>query len=296
LRLGWAKACEQSSVRIASLLELAAIEASLTIGSPRRTGMQLKVSPVTREECSAQEWQARIELAAAHRAAVMHGFHEGIFNHLTLTVPGKPDRYYQIPFGLHWSEVKASSFMEVGIDDGKVKRGVGDVERSCYCIHAPIHNRVPHARAVFHTHMPYASALTRLEDPRIKEIGQTEVLLMDAIAYDDSYMGPALDSDEGARLARIFGDKTILFMANHGITTVGETVAEAYDRLYYVERAAQVQIFAMWTGQPLKQLPEPVVEKTRGGGGNPSYDPSPSQRHFDAIKRMLDRREPDYKD
>jgi ribulose-5-phosphate 4-epimerase/fuculose-1-phosphate aldolase len=186
--------------------------------------------------------------------------------------------------------------MEVGIDDGKVKRGVGDVERSCYCIHAPIHNGVPHARAVFHTHMPYASALTRLDDPRIKEIGQTEVLLMDAIAYDDSYMGPAVEPEEGQRLARIFGDRTILFMANHGITTVGETVAEAYDRLYYVERAAQVQIYAMWTGQPLKKLPEPVVEKTRGGGGNPNYDPSPSQRHFDAIKRMLDRREPDYKD
>jgi len=73
-------------------------------------------------------------------------------------------------------------------------------------------------------------------------------------------------------------------------------VAEAYDRLYYVERAAQVQIYAMWTGQPLKQLPPPVVEKTRTGGGNPRYEPSPSQRHFDAIKRMLDRREPDYKD
>jgi ribulose-5-phosphate 4-epimerase/fuculose-1-phosphate aldolase len=85
-------------------------------------------------------------------------------------------------------------------------------------------------------------------------------------------------------------------MANHGITTVGETVAEAYDRLYYVERAAQVQMFAMWTRQPLKQLPQPVVDKTRTGGGNPSYDPSPSERHFAAIKRMLDRREPDYKD
>lgn len=258
--------------------------------------MQLKVSPVTREECSAQEWQARVDLAAAHRAAVMHGFHEGIFNHLTLTVPGKSDRYYQIPFGLHWAEVKASSFMEVGLDDAQVKRGVGDVERSCFCIHAPIHKGVPQARAVFHTHMPYASALTRLEDPRIKEIGQTEVLLMNAIAYDDSYTGPAVEPAEGERLAQIIGDRTILFMANHGITTVGETVAEAYDRLYYVERAAQVQIYAMWTGQRLKELPEPVVAKTKGGGGNPNYDPNPSQRHFDAIKRMLDRREPDYKD
>ena len=90
-------------------------------------------------------------------------------------MPGRSDRYYQIPFGMHWSEVTASSFMEVGIDDGLVKSGDGDVERSCYCIHAPIHKALPQAKAVFHTHMPYASALTRLEDPRIKEIGQTEV-------------------------------------------------------------------------------------------------------------------------
>ena len=163
---------------------------------------------------------------------------------------------------MHWSEVNASCFMEVGIDDGEVKRGEGDVERSCYCIHAPIHKALPQAKAVFHTHMPYASALTRLEDPRIKEIGQTEVGMIGEIAYDDEYTGPAFDPAEGERLAGVIGDKTVLFMANHGITTVGETVAEAYDRLYYIERAAQVQIYAMWTGQPLKQLPQPVVEKT----------------------------------
>jgi ribulose-5-phosphate 4-epimerase/fuculose-1-phosphate aldolase len=258
--------------------------------------MQFTVSLTTLQECSAEECQARIDLAAAHRLAVMHGFHEGIFNHLTFVVPGRNDRYYQIPFGMHWSEVKASSFMEVGIDDGKVKRGAGDVERSCYCIHAPIHGALPQAKAVFHTHMPYASALTRLEDPHIKEIGQTEVGMMGEIAYDDQYTGPAFDPHEGERLAKVIGDKTVLFMANHGITTVGETVADAYDRLYYIERAAQVQIYAMWTGQPLKRLPTAVVEKTKTeiGGTNFYEGSSPAQRHFDALKRILDREEPDY--
>jgi ribulose-5-phosphate 4-epimerase/fuculose-1-phosphate aldolase len=259
--------------------------------------MQLKVSPISQQECSAVEWQARIDLAAAHRLAVMHGFHEGIFNHLTLAVPGRSDRYYQIPFGMHWSEVKASSFMEVGIDDGKVKRGAGDVERSAFCIHAPIHKLQPKtAAAVFHTHMPFTSALTRLEDPRIKEIGQTEVGMLDEIAYDDTYTGPAFDTSEGARLAGILGDKGILFMANHGVTTVGSSVAQAYDRLYYIERAAQVQIYAMWTGQRLKQLPEPIVQKTiHDIGGSRFYDgPTPAERHFDALKRILDRKEPDY--
>ncbi len=258
--------------------------------------MQFRVSPQTLGECSAEEWQARVDLAAAHRLAVMHGFNEGIFNHLTFVVPGRSDRYYQIPFGMHWSEVTASSFMEVGIEDGEVKRGEGDVERSCYCIHAPIHKALPHAKAVFHTHMPYASALTRLEDPRIKEIGQTEVGMSGKIAYDDFYTGPALDPAEGARLASVIGDKTILFMANHGISTVGASIAEAYDRLYYVERAAQVQIYAMWTGQPLKKLPQEVVDKTkRDIAGTRFYQHlAPAQRHFDALKRILDRNEPDY--
>src|SRR6516165_7038477 len=185
--------------------------------------MQVRVSPSTLSQYSAEEWQARVDLAAAHRLAWMHGFSEGIFNHLTFAVPGRSDRYYQIPLGMHWCEVTASCFMEVGIDDGEVKSGAGEVERSCYCIHAPIHKALPQARAVFHTHMPYASALTRLEDPCIKEIGQTEVGLMDAIAYDDNYTGPAFDPAEGERLAKVLGNKTVLFMANHGVTTVGQS-------------------------------------------------------------------------
>src|SRR3984893_17672952 len=273
-----------------------------TIRSPSRgrqqggQPMQFRVSPKALEDCSAEQWQARVDLAAAHPLAFMHDFSEGIFNHLTLVVPGRSDRYYQIPFGMHWSEVTASSFMEVGLEDGKSKRGAGDVERSCYCIHAPIHRALPQAKAVFHTHMPFASALTRLEDPRIKEIGQTEVGMMEMIAYDDNYTGPALDPAEGARLARVIGNKTVLFMANHGIATVGQSVADAYNRLYYIERAAQVQIYAMRTGQRLKQLPEAIIEKTKKdiGGARFYNGPTPAERHFCALKRILDREEADY--
>src|ERR1700743_1611028 len=257
--------------------------------------MQFRVSPKTLSECSAEEWQARVDLAAAHPRASIHGLSEGIFNHLTFVVPGRSDRYYQIPFGMHWSEVTASSFMEVGIDDGAVKRGEGEVERSCYCIHAPIHKALPQAKAVFHTHMPYASALTRLEDPRIKEIGQTEVGLSEEIAYDDVYTGPAIDPGEGKRLAGVIGDKSILFMAKHRSPTVGAPGAEAYERLYYIERAAQVQLYAMWTREPLKKMPDSVVERTKETyGGQSRHNPTPAHRHFDALKRILDRKEPDY--
>jgi ribulose-5-phosphate 4-epimerase/fuculose-1-phosphate aldolase len=243
------------------------------------------------------QWQARVDLAAAHRLAVMHGFHEGIFNHLTLRVPGRSDRYYQIPFGLHWSEVTASCFMEVGYD-GSLLAGSGEIERSCYCIHAPIHRLQPDAAAVFHTHMPYASALSRLEDQRILPIGQTELGIMMVTAYDDTYAGPAFDPAEGERLAGVIGDKKVLMMANHGVATVGTSVAEAYDLLYYTERVAQVQLLAMSSGRALKFLPQDVIDATfaayrKGGtyGGRPSCE-----WHLDALKRQLDKHEPDYKD
>lgn len=241
------------------------------------------------------EWRMRVDLAAAHRIAHHHGLSEGIFNHLTCAVPGKSDRYLQIPFGLHWCEITASSFLEVSYA-GKILKGEGEAERSAFCIHAPIHRLNPDAVCVMHTHMPHASALARLEDPQIKPIGQTECGLMNHLVYDDLYTGPAFDPKEGERLARVLGDKKAMLMANHGALTVGKSVAEAYDVLYYLERAAQVQLYAMWTGQKIKRIPQPVVELTMRTIGGPQYAGKPHwEHHFDALKRMLDRREPEYK-
>ena len=245
----------------------------------------------------AAERQARVDLAAAHRLAVMHGLNEGIFNHLTATIPGKPDRFLVNPFGLYWSEVTASSLLEVG-HDGRIIGGDGECERSAFCIHAPIHRLVPKAGAVLHTHMPFAGALTRLEEPELLPIGQTEILMRDKIAYDREYTGLAFDPEEGERLARVLGDKKVLFMANHGVIAVGETVAEAYDRLYYLERACQSQCYAMWTGRKLKLVAPEVVARTvgQGAGERLYYGKRPSHLHFEALKRVLDRREPDYRD
>jgi ribulose-5-phosphate 4-epimerase/fuculose-1-phosphate aldolase len=260
----------------------------------------MRLVETTRERgaADAAEWQARVDLAAAHRLAVAHGLSEGIFNHFTLAVPGRDDRYYQIPFGLHWSEVTASSLMEVGYD-GAVLRGEGEVEASGFCIHAPIHRLIARHACVLHTHMPFAGALARLEDPRLLALGQTEIAFLDIIAYDEDYAGLAFDPTEGERLARVLGpDRKVLVMGNHGVIVCGETVAEAYDLLYYFERACQVQLYAMWTGRPLKEVPPPVVAHTlRQYAESPVYGGKPaSHHHFAALKRLLDRTEPDYAD
>jgi ribulose-5-phosphate 4-epimerase/fuculose-1-phosphate aldolase len=247
---------------------------------------------------SSLAWQARVDLAAAHRLADSQGFSEGIFNHFTLTAPGTNDRYFQIPFGLHWSEVTASCLMEVGYD-GRRLSGTGEIEQSAFCIHAPIHRLIPSAACVLHTHMPFASALTRLEEPRIEAIGQTEIAFLNCVGYDDEYTGLAFDPAEGERLAAVLGPANkVLFMANHGVLVVGETVAEAYDRLFYLERACQVQLYAMWTGRRLKHVPPKIVEHTlHQYAASPSYQGKPAcEHHFAALKRLLDRREPDYSD
>lgn len=258
--------------------------------------MQQRSSTTDIPSVQAAQAQVRIDLAAAHRLAHMQGLSEGIFNHLTARVPGGEGRYYQIPFGLHWSEITASCFLEVGYD-GKVVAGEGEAELSGVCIHAPMHRLASHAACVFHTHMPFASALTRLEDQTLKPTGQTEAGMIKNIAYDEDYPGPAFTMDEGERLTRILGDKRVLFMANHGVVTVGKTVAEAYDLLYYLERAAQVQVYAMWTGRPLRPLKQPAIDVTARTIGGPQYYDKPNwEHHFNALKRMLDRKEPDYKD
>ena len=162
-------------------------------------------------------WQARVDLAAAHRLADWHGFSEGIFNHFTLAVPGADDRYLQLPFGLHWSEVTASYLIEVGYD-GRLLNGTGEIELSAFCIHGPIHRLLPGAACALHTHMPFASALTRLDEPHIEAIGQTEIGFLDCVAYDANYTGLAFDPADGERLAAVLGPKNkVLFMANHGV-------------------------------------------------------------------------------
>ena len=249
-------------------------------------------SPVT----STTEWRVRVELAAAHRIANMHGFNEGIFNHFTVNVPGKPGRFYVIPFGLHWSEAKAGHMLEVDFD-GNVVAGEGECERSAFCIHAPIHKLNPDAICVFHTHMPYASAFTRIENGRLEPTGQTEAGMASMSGYDDIYTGLALDPEEGARLAGVLGNKKILFMANHGVLVIGKSIAETYDRLYYLERACQVQMLAMATGRPLKKLPQAVIDRTiEQFRTAPKYGSRPAyEHHFDALMRVIDKSGTDYK-
>jgi len=184
--------------------------------------------------------QAKIHLAAANRLAVLDDLHEGIDNHFTMTVPGYEDRYLILPFGRHWSEARASDMITFN-EKGETLEGDGVVELSAQCIHAPIH-RITGAKVVLHTHQNWAVTLNMLEDNRLLAASQTAAFYHGMIAYDDTYTGTADFLDEGERLAAAIGDKKVLFMKNHGVLVVGDTVAQAYKRLYKLERICRAQV------------------------------------------------------
>src|SRR5690349_16282096 len=183
--------------------------------------------------------EAKVQLAAALRLATLHELEEGIDNHFTVTVPGREGQYLILPFGLHWSEARASD-MVVFDEKGATLEGTGKVELSAYCIHAPIH-RITGAKVVLHTHQPWAVALNMLKDNRLLPASQTAAFMCRDIAYDDHYEGTADFPTEGERLAAAMGDKTIVFMKNHGVLVTGETLAQAYKRLYKLERVCRAQ-------------------------------------------------------
>jgi ribulose-5-phosphate 4-epimerase/fuculose-1-phosphate aldolase len=177
-----------------------------------------------------------------------------------------------------------------------VLNGQGLVEPTALYIHQPVHRLSPQGRCVLHTHMPYATALCMLENPRLEMAVQSALGFYDDVAYDPIYNGLAFDESEGERLARELGSKSVLMMANHGVLVVGKTVAQAFERLYFLERAAQAQVLALTTGRPLRLIPQPMILKTLAqfGAGANVGGRDRAELHFDALKRVLDRDQSDY--
>jgi ribulose-5-phosphate 4-epimerase/fuculose-1-phosphate aldolase len=247
-----------------------------------------KVEPLA--SVAAAERAARVDLAAAFRLAVRMDLHEGVCNHFTLMLPDG-ERFLLNAYGLHWSEVTASNLLALDAR-GNVLAGEGEAEKTAFYIHSRIHFANRKAACVLHTHMPHATALTLLEPGRLEMVEQNALRFADDIAYDDTYNGLVVDEAEGDRVARVLGDKRVLFLANHGVIVVGPSVAEAFDLMYYLERACRLQVLARATGLPLRRVRPDVVRETNRMilAETPKY----AGAHFAALKRLLDREEPEY--
>jgi ribulose-5-phosphate 4-epimerase/fuculose-1-phosphate aldolase len=205
--------------------------------------------------------QARIELAACLQLAALHGFEEGVCNHFSAVVPGHDDLFLVNPYGYAFSEITASRLLICDFE-GHVIAGEGRPEATAFYIHARLHKRLPRLKVAFHTHMPNATALCLIDGPPLLWLGQTALKFYGRTAVDEDYNGLALDVSEGDRIAAAMGDADILFLKNHGVMVAGATIAEAWDDLYYLERAAQVQLMAMSTHRPLKPVAHDIAQRT----------------------------------
>jgi ribulose-5-phosphate 4-epimerase/fuculose-1-phosphate aldolase len=229
--------------------------------------------------------QARYDIAAAHRIAARMGLNEG-FNggHFTLMAPGHSNLVLTIANGTHWAEVTPENVIAVDLQ-GNTIEGAGQIERSAFHIHSALHRARPDLRCFMHAHSPYATALSMLKDNRLKTHGQQSMRFYSKCAYYDHYGALAHAGDEGERMAAVLGGtRSVVFLGQHGVITGGPTVGRAFHDLYYLERACMNQVMALWTQQPLREVPEDMAIKAEQ-----QYD---SQRdeaelHFASLKRVL---------
>jgi len=234
---------------------------------------------------------ARIDLVAALRWAERLGYSEGVCNHFSLALPGKRGEFLINPQGLHWSELTPADLIVVDAAGNKVE-GKYSVEPTAFFIHGCIHRANPRALCVLHTHMPFATALTIVHGGRLAWASQNSLRFYGRVEYDDEYKGLALDAGEGDRLASKLRDADVLFLANHGVIVCGSSVANAFDDLYYLERACMLQVLAAGTGKPLRILPDEIAAMTRA---QMDAERVQSELHLAALKRILDRKEPGWR-
>ena len=242
----------------------------------------------TSRDNRAETIEARIDLAAAFRAAARLNMHEGVCNHFSMMLPGR--RFLINPKGTHFERMTASGLIVID-EHGKTLEGTGRPPVTGYSIHTRMHLKHPSARVVLHLHAPYSTALTAICGGRLQMVHQNSTRFFGEIAYDDHFNGIAVATDEGDRMAAAMGDKRILFLANHGVIVVGESVARAFDDFYYLERAAQVQLLAMQSGEPLNVMSDEMARLTHEQFGGVSIN---ADLHFTAIKEILDAEESAY--
>lgn len=236
------------------------------------------------------ETAVRRELAAAFRWAARLNLHEATANHFSAAVSNDGASFLLNPRGRHFSQVRASELVLLEADSTRDEHPEADP--TAWYLHSHLHRHVPRARCVLHTHMPYTTALACLADFEFLMLDQNACRFHERIAYDRNYAGMALDDSEGLRVSSLLGDtKSVLFLGNHGVLVVGASVAEAFDELYYLEKAAQLQVLALSTGRALSLVPNQMAALVCKQWLD--Y-PDVAKVHFDELCRILDSESPDY--
>ena len=238
-----------------------------------------------------EEWRGRVDLAAAFRLAARNDWHEAVANHFSLALSEDGKRFLMNPRWRHFSRIRASDLLLLDAADAATMDRPDAPDPSAWCIHGALHAMLPHARCVLHVHPKYATTLASLADPTILPIDQNTARFYRRVAIDLDFGGVADNAAEGRRIAAALGNHRRMILGNHGVLVVAPTVAEAYDDLFYLERACQTLVLAYATGQKLNVMPHDLAERTAHGWETyPSY----AEAHFREMTAILDAEAPSY--
>ena len=245
-----------------------------------------------RAQVSDEEWQVRVDLAAAYRLVDHYGWTDMIFTHLSARVPGPEHHFLINPYGMMFDEVTASHLVKVDMDGTVVLSSGYDINPAGFCIHSAIHMAREDARAVMHLHTDDGAAVSGMAEG-LQPITQTAMMIRDQVAYHE-YEGVSLDLDERKRLVADIGDKQAMILRNHGTLAVGETVSACFLMLYILERACTMQVRAMASAK-LYQPSERSVETSRQQGAMLMASGEMDGLAWPALLRMLDRKDSSFR-
>src|SRR6476619_1973049 len=262
-------------------------ESAMSVANP-------KSSLNVRDQVSNDEWDARVNLAAAYRLVALYGWDDLVFTHISARVPGSEHHFLLNPYGWMFEEITASSLVKVDLHSRKVMPSPYNINPAGFTIHSAVHAAREDALCVMHIHSPHGVAVSAQKNGLLP-ISQQSTIVLSSLAYHD-YEGIALNEAEKPRLVRDLGDKNFLMLRNHGLLTVGPTIADAFLRMYTFEASCMIQVRAQSGGSELIPIPKPILDGiqmarnkvTRGGGSGALAWP--------ALRRKLDRLDPSFRD
>jgi ribulose-5-phosphate 4-epimerase/fuculose-1-phosphate aldolase len=255
--------------------------------------MTIASIPTIKDQVSADEWQTRVDLAAAYRLVAAYGWDDLVFTHITAKIPGVDNQFLINPYGMMFEEITASSLVKIDLDGNKLDTdNPFPINPAGFVIHSAIHAARTDAKCVLHTHTTNGIAVSAQKNG-VLPISQQSIFILASLAYH-SYEGVALNEDEKPRLVRDLGDKNFLMLRNHGLLTVGESIADAFQFMYLFEATCMIQVRAQAGGGELTMIPQAILDGakaqakvvTKGLGGQLSWP---------GLLRKLDRMDPSYK-
>ena len=241
------------------------------------------------------EWEARVDLAAAYRLVALYGWDDLIFTHLSARVPGPEHHFLINPYDMMFEEITASSLVKIDTDGNPVGHTTHPVNPAGFTIHSALHMARDDAFAVMHLHTPHGQAVSAMEFGLLPHT-QTSMIAGHDIAYHD-YEGVATDLDERQRLVADMGDKHAMILRNHGTLAIGESVAQCFVRLYFLERACEAQVLMLSAGREHLNNPHQGIEEKVAHQSNPKGMGRLAERlAWPALLRKLDRIDPGFRD